>query len=94
MAQIHNDPEALRGFANHLEGFRAGLVAHHSELGSGLDRLGDSWRDQKFEDFAQRFESLRGILHRLHETIGGVTPRLREDADILEEAQRQAADSR
>ncbi len=85
MSQVHNDSEKLRAFASQLDGF-AGVVSEHvNRLRSAMSRLGNSWRDQEFEEFVSEFSVTQERVKRFVEETKRTTPLLKRDADALDE---------
>jgi hypothetical protein len=87
MAQIHGDPDEIRGYMRRLHDF-------HRDTSDGIGRLRDhlehlaagSWSDSTHDEYMEMFKSMRQALDRIfsdieneHETF------LRELADRLEE---------
>ncbi len=88
MAQIDVDPRSLREFAGKLKRFAATIEDHSARLGSSLGRVGESWRDHEFEDFAREFKSSQQHLKRFVEETKKTAPLLDRDAEMIEDYQR------
>ena len=58
-------PEDLERFAHELKQFNAQLRDSMSRLQGQFSRLGDTWRDQEHQKFAQEFEQTMRVIHRL-----------------------------
>ena len=58
------DPEDLRGFAAQLRKFTDDVQGSLAHLEAGFRRLGETWRDQEHERFAQVFTDTTKTLHR------------------------------
>jgi len=57
-------PEELERFAHELKQFNAQLRDSTSRLQGQFSRLGDTWRDQEHQKFAQEFEQTMRVIHR------------------------------
>jgi uncharacterized protein YukE len=57
-------PEELERFAHDLKQFNAQLRDSTSRLQGQFSRLGDTWRDQEHQKFAQEFEQTMRVIHR------------------------------
>jgi len=57
-------PEELERFAHDLKQFNAQLRDSTSRLQGQFSRLGDTWRDQEHQKFAQEFEQTMRVMHR------------------------------
>jgi len=57
-------PEELERFAHDLKQFNAQLSDSTSRLQGQFSRLGDTWRDQEHQKFAQEFEQTMRVIHR------------------------------
>jgi len=58
------NPEELERFAHELKEFNAQLRDSTSRLQGQFARLGDTWRDQEHQKFAQEFEQTMRVIHR------------------------------
>jgi uncharacterized protein YukE len=85
MSQVHNDSDRLRDFASKLDGFSGTVEEHLTRLRAAMSRLGNSWRDQEFEEFAQEFAVTQERLKRFVAETKKTTPLLRRDAEALDE---------
>lgn len=85
MSQVHNDSDKLRGFASQLDNFSGVVEEHLTRLRAAMGRLGHSWRDQEFEEFAHEFSVTQERLKRFIAETKRTTPLLRRDADALDE---------
>jgi uncharacterized protein YukE len=64
MPQAIANPEDLRRFAAELKQFNGQLRESTSRLQAQFARLGDTWRDQEHQKFAQEFEqTMRVLVH-------------------------------
>jgi uncharacterized protein YukE len=85
MSQVHNDSDRLRAFAHQLDGFSGVVDEHLTRLHAAMSRLGHSWRDQEFEEFAQEFTVTQERLKKFIAETKHTTPLLRRDAEALDE---------
>ncbi|MCU1263950.1 MAG: WXG-repeat protein [Acidobacteria bacterium] len=85
MSQVHNDSEKLRGFASQLDSFAGVVDDHITRIRAAMSRLGNSWRDQEFEEFAGEFLVTQERIKRFVEETKRTTPLLKRDADALDE---------
>ena len=85
MSQIYNDPDKLRAFAFQLERFSNGVDEHLTRLGAAMSRLGNTWQDEGFAEFAHAFSKTRGSVSKFVQEANKVLPMLKQDADTLEE---------
>lgn len=85
MSEVHNDPERLRAFASKLKGFGNEVDQHLNRLRAATSRLGHTWRDQEFEEFANEFSRTQERVKQFVEETKRITPFLKRDADALDE---------
>jgi uncharacterized protein YukE len=85
MSQVHSDSERLRAFASQLNSFAGVVDEHLGRLRSAVGRLGNSWRDQEFEEFVREFAVTQDRLKRFVEETRRITPLLKRDADALDD---------
>lgn len=64
MSQVHANPEELERFAQELKLFNQQLQESTSRLQGQFTRLGDTWRDQEHQKFAQEFQHTMRVLHQ------------------------------
>jgi uncharacterized protein YukE len=89
MSQAIVDPNELRKFAHQLERFSNELENQMLMLRGRLNGLGQSWRDQEHEKFAQEFEQTLIATNRFLEATRQHVPFLLRKADRVEEYLRQ-----
>lgn len=89
MSQAIVDPAELRRFAHNLKNFASELQTSSSVLRSQLMSLGQSWRDQEHEKFAQEFEQTMVAINRFVEMSGQHIPFLLRKAERIEEYMHQ-----
>jgi len=85
MAQAIVDPAELRRFASNLNQFNTELGERLAALHGQMTSLGDTWRDQEHEKFAQEFEQTMMVLERYMENISNHIPYLLRKAELIEE---------
>ena len=83
------DPAELRRFATNLKRFNADLQSSLAGLHGQLIGLGDSWRDQEHEKFAQAFEQTMQVVNRFVEAANQHIPFLVRKAERIEEYLQQ-----
>ena len=64
MSQAIVNPEELHQFTAYLDRFRQELMSHMQGLAGKFQTLGQSWRDQQRQKFAQEFETTMRVLQR------------------------------
>jgi uncharacterized protein YukE len=85
---LNVDPERLREFAGKLLTYADKVSEYERSLTSGLARLGETFRDQGFQQFREQFLSSKEDLSKFVEEIRKVVPQLKEDADIIDSYHR------
>lgn len=85
MPQAVASPEDLERFARELKQFNAQLRESMSRLQGQFSRLGDTWRDQEHQKFAQEFEQTVRVLHQFMRTSDQHIPFLLRKAQRLRE---------
>jgi hypothetical protein len=89
MARAIVDPVELRRFAHNLKHF-AGELSHSLAVIQGqFSALGDTWRDQEHEKFAQEFSETVQVLNRFLATATQHIPFLLRKAERIEEYLQQ-----
>lgn len=89
MAQAIVSPEELRRFAQMLKKFNSGLTDQLTALGSQLDGLSTTWRDQENRRFAEEFARNLQVMARFIETNNEYIPFLLRKAERIEEYLQQ-----
>ena len=79
------DPEDLERFARELKQFNGQLRDSMSRLQGQFGRLGDTWRDQDHQKFAQEFEQTMRMLHQFMRSSDQQIPFLQRKARKLRE---------
>ena len=75
MSQAIVDPAELRRFAQSLKRFHLELQTQLSGIHGQMLALGDTWRDQEQQRFAEEFEQTLAVLERFMAHGGGRTSR-------------------
>ena len=89
MAQAIVDPIELRRFAHHLKQFNADLRDRVAALHGQLVGLGDTWRDQEHEKFAEEFQQTLHALEAFVAVADEHIPFLLRKADRVDEYLQQ-----
>jgi uncharacterized protein YukE len=89
MSQAIVDPAELRRFAHNLKRFSAELQNSIAVLRGQMLTLGQTWRDQEHEKFAQEFDETMLVVNRFLEAAGEHVPLLLRKAERVEEYLRQ-----
>ncbi len=85
MSQAIVDPVELKRFAHHLKQFNGEVRDKVSSLHGHLQALGDTWRDQEQQKFAQMFEETMQVLEMFLESSDQHIPFLLRKAERIEE---------
>jgi uncharacterized protein YukE len=89
MSKAIVDPGELRRFAHDLKRFNEQLGNQMSVLHGRLMGLGQTWRDQEHNKFAEEFEQTMKVLMRFVEASNKHIPFLIRKADRVEEYLQQ-----
>jgi uncharacterized protein YukE len=89
MPQAIVDPAELRRFAHNLKQFNNDLHSRMVVLHGQMVGLGDTWRDQEHEKFAQEFIQTMQVLQRFVEAANKQIPFLARKAERIEEYLQQ-----
>ena len=89
MAQAVVDPGELRRFALSLKQFNAELRDRLAAMHGQMVGLGDTWRDQEHEKFAQEFEQTMHVLEAFVAAADEHIPFLLRKAERVEEYLQQ-----
>jgi uncharacterized protein YukE len=79
------DPGEVRRFASNLKQFTHELHSQLLVLHGQMVGLGDTWRDQEHEKFAEEFEQTLQVVQRFMEAANQHVPFLLRKADRVEE---------
>ena len=85
MAKAMVDPEELRRFALDLKRFVQMLEQQTAAMNGRMANLGQSWRDQEHDKFAEQFDATMKVLGRFTNTAGEHVPVLLRKAEKIEE---------
>lgn len=85
MARAIVDPAELRRFATSLKHFTGELGHQIAVIQGQFGGLGDTWRDQEHEKFAQEFTETVQVLARFIESAQQHVPYLLRKAERIEE---------
>lgn len=89
MPQAIVDPDELRRFAGMLREFNADLQSRLSALSSQMNSLGQTWRDQEQQKFAEEFAQHLRTAARFVEANEQHIPYLLRKAERIEEYLQQ-----
>jgi len=89
MPQAIVDPAEIRRFAHNLKQFTNELHNQLLVLHGQMVGLGDTWRDQEHEKFAEEFEQTMQTVQRFAEAAGQHIPFLIRKAERVEEYLQQ-----
>ncbi|MBC7264332.1 MAG: hypothetical protein H5T64_08220 [Chloroflexi bacterium] len=84
MGAVRANPKDMREFAGYLKRFNVMLTEEKRQLRARFVRLGETWQDQKYQNFAQEFEQTMRLLDYFEKASEEVVPFLLKDAEILE----------
>jgi uncharacterized protein YukE len=85
MSRAVVDPAELRRFASGLKNFTGDVRQYLAVLQAQFNSLGDTWRDQEHEKFAQEFEQTVRVLTHFIATAADHVPFLLRKAERIEE---------
>ena len=88
---VYNDPVRLRDFSQSLGQFASLVEDVRESLDGNLGRLGETWRDEQFEEFCGAFVRVQHLLDRFLPVARQSVSDLNADAAIIEEFQRSGA---
>lgn len=83
------DPEELRQFARDLKRFNADLQSRMTAMQAKLSSLGQTWRDQEHQKFANEFQDTMKTLQRFTEASDHHIPFLLRKADRVDDYLQQ-----
>ena len=85
MAQAIASPEDLEKFASELKQFNGQLTQSMTRLNAQFQRVGETWRDQEHQRYAQEFEQTMRILQQFARSSEQQIPFLLRKAQRLRE---------
>jgi len=77
------NPDDLERFARELKQFNGQLAEAMSRLQGQFSRLGETWRDQEHQKFAQEFEQTVRVLRHFMNSADQQIPFLQKKARII-----------
>ena len=77
------DPEHLQRFAASLKRFTGDLRGQSSTLQRQFTQLGETWRDQEQEKFAEEFRIMMAALERFSQAADAQVPQLQRKAAAI-----------
>ena len=83
------DPEKVRRFADELNRFNSDTVSRLSSLQARFAALGDTWKDQEHEKFADEFLQMVKTLKKFMELSQQQAPFLIRKAQHIEDYLKQ-----
>lgn len=89
MAKVVGDPDALREFANNLKRFNGDLRGRVSSLQGQFARLGETWKDQEHQKFAEEFQQTMRALNKFMQDADAHVPFLLRKAQRLDDFLKQ-----
>ena len=89
MSQAIANPEELRAFAQKLKQFNTSISDQAGVLGSQLEALSATWRDQENAKFVEQFQEHLRLLAQFVEANNQHIPYLLRKADRLDEYLQQ-----
>ena len=85
MAQAIGSPEELEKFARDLKQFTGQLAENMNRLQAQFTQLGDTWRDQEQQRYAQEFAQTMRVLQQFSRSSDQQIPFLLRKAQRLRE---------
>lgn len=79
------NPEELERFARELQRFNATLTEESNRLATHFAHLGETWRDQEQQKFAQEFTQTMRVLRSFTASAEQQVPLLLRKARIIKE---------
>jgi uncharacterized protein YukE len=89
MPQAIANPEDLERFARELKQFNTQLRDSMSRLNGQFANLGETWRDQEHQKFAQEFQQTVRVLARFNQIADEQIPFLMKKAQRLRDYLQQ-----
>lgn len=87
MQQIKQDPQKLRDFCDQLNGHASYWQSAITNLDAYMASLGNSWRDEQFNEFGKEVAKLKSSLDEFAKTTHTTVSELLGDAERLERYQ-------
>ena len=89
MSQLEVTPDELDRFARMLQGFNIELQGQSRRITAEFGRLGDTWRDQEHQRFADEFQKTMAVIERFIQVSEEQVPFLTRKAERAREYLRQ-----
>ena len=83
--QANADPAEIERFAKELKEFTSQLMERSKRLNGQFNQLGDTWRDQEQQKFAQEFEQTMRVIAQFSRSADQQIPFLVRKATRLRE---------
>jgi len=83
--EVRANPEEMRVFASRLAGFSNGLRDDMAGLQGAFTRVGETWNDGKYKEFASVFRQTMSLLRRFADTSDEFVRSLRDEGYALDE---------
>ena len=78
MSQAHVNPDELQSFRNTLSNYLETIQSETETLESAFASLGETWNDEKYTEFEEIFQELKGVINNFVERGEEEVPRLRQ----------------
>jgi uncharacterized protein YukE len=85
MSKAIVDPQELRRFAAELKRFNGSLQAELQGIRRQFSHLGETWRDQEHEQFAEEFDRMVTVLARFLDASTKHVPLLLRKAERIQQ---------
>ena len=85
MGRVHGNPEELRAFAGALQQFLDNVESETNGLNHAFTRLGDTWQDEKKQEFEDTFQELIYAFQSFQQSAAEQVPHLYSLAERLED---------
>ena len=89
MSHAVMDPEKVRRFADELNRFNNDTLSRLNSLQARFQAVGDTWKDQEHEKFAEEFQQVAKTLKKFIEISQQQAPFLLRKAQHIEEYLKQ-----
>jgi len=78
MSQAHVNPDELQSFRNTLSDYLETVQNETATLENAFANLGETWHDEKYTEFEEIFQELKGVINNFVERGEEEVPRLRQ----------------
>lgn len=89
MSMAIANPDDLDAIAASLENYLNQVEEETNRFHSAFEQYGDSWRDEKRQQFEETYGQLRSMIEQFKENASEQIPYLRDEANILREYLRR-----